>query len=171
MTLPYKIDGPLDLRNEELLFWPNNPRLKISDFSEVKYSTEQLLSESTQKKIWHLLCTNEHEVPKLGKSMIQSGFMREKALIVLPIQGAQKYLVLEGNRRLAASRLILRSKGNIDTSVKNSLETIPCWLFKHTSTNVPLAAAISRMVAEAHIKGQKPHTKIQQAHMLFLLYL
>lgn len=171
MALPYMMAGPDDLDSSKLLFWPNNPRLRISDFREVKYSSAQLLNESNQKKIWHLLCTNEHEVPKLAKSMIQSGFMREKAPIVLELDKQDRFLVLEGNRRLAAVRMILQSKGKIDSNVKDSLQHIPCWHFLHTNKSVPLNAAISRMVAEAHIKGQKPHTKIQQAHMLYDAYM
>lgn len=171
MALPYMMAGPDDLDSSKLLFWPNNPRLRISDFREIQYSSSQLINDRNQKKIWHLLCTNEHEVPKLAKSMIQSGFMREKAPIVLELGKRDRFLVLEGNRRLAAVWMILQSKGKIDPNVKESLRHIPCWRFLHTNKSVPLNAAISRMVAEAHIKGQKPHTKIQQAHMLYDAYM
>jgi hypothetical protein len=171
MPLPYKMLGPENIHNSKLLFWPNNPRLKISDFRNVNYTHSQLTNQKTQKKIWNMLRKNEYEVQKLAKSMMQSGFMREKAPIVLKLSNLDRYLVLEGNRRLTAIRLILSGKDKVSPDIKSSLECIPCWLFELDSDEVPLEAAISRMVAEAHIKGQKAHTKIQQAHMLYDGYM
>jgi hypothetical protein len=171
MPLPYKMLGPEDIHNSKLLFWPNNPRLKISDFRNVNYTHSQLTNKENQEKIWNMLRKNEHEVPKLAKSMMQSGFMREKAPIVLKLSDLDRYLVLEGNRRLTAIRLILSGKDKVAPEIRKSLEFIPCWLFELNSDEVPLEAAISRMVAEAHIKGQKAHTKIQQAHMLYDGYM
>lgn len=172
MSIPYRIDGPNDIDVKNLLLWPNNPRLKISDFREVKYTVKQLLEPSNQKKIFDLLSKHEdHDVITLIRSMCKSGFMREKAPVVIKIKGVDRFLVLEGNRRLTAIKTILENS-SIDISASNraTLERIPCWLFRHTSKKVPLKAAISRMVAEAHIKGQKPHTKLQRAHMLYDAY-
>jgi hypothetical protein len=171
MDLPYRMFGPRDIDTDDLLFWPNNPRLKISDFSEVRFTEEELLDPKNQKKIFGLLTKHEmHDVHKLVTSMERSGFMRQMAPVVMKVN-SHKYLVLEGNRRLAAIRTILGGQGRgLDRTIIKSLKAIPCWLFEHTSDSVPLEAAISRMVAEAHIKGQKPHTKLQQAHMLYNAY-
>lgn len=109
---PYRMDGPIDFRIKDLLFWPNNPRLMISEFKEVKYTTKQLVNPKNQLKIYDLLMKNEHGVDNLIRSMRQSGFMREKALVVMQIQGS-KYLVLEGNRRLAALNTVSSIKGSL----------------------------------------------------------
>lgn len=172
MTMPYRINGPEEIESTKLLFWPNNPRLKISDFSEIMYSDKELLEPSNQKKIFKLLSKHEdHDVLTLIKSMCKVGFMREKAPIVMKLNGSDSYLVLEGNRRLTAIKTILSDKSiQISSNIKNSLETIPCWIFDHISKDVPLKSSISRMVAEAHIKGQKPHSKLQRAHMLYDAY-
>ena len=79
----YRIDGTKDIQTKQLLFWPNNPRLKISDFKEVKYSLEELLDLQNQEKIYRLLRQHEHSVDLLISSMSNVGFMREKALIVM----------------------------------------------------------------------------------------
>jgi len=172
MTMPYRMNGPKEIDSKKLLLWPNNPRLKISDFKEVKYTSKQLLEPTNQRNIFKLLSKHEdHDVRTLIKSMCKVGFMREKAPIVAMVKGVELYLVLEGNRRLTAIRSILADDSlNISTTNRNSLEIIPCWIFEHTSKEVPLKAAISRLVAEAHIKGQKPHTKLQRAHMLYDAY-
>jgi hypothetical protein len=172
MDIPYRINGPKEIDPRKLLLWPNNPRLKISDFKEVKYTNRQLLEPKNQRNIFRLLSKHEdHDVAALIKSMCKVGFMREKAPIVAKVKGADRYLVLEGNRRLTAIRAILENDSlRISQAHRKSLEKIPCWLFEHTSKTVPLKAAISRLVAEAHIKGQKPHTKLQRAHMLYDAY-
>lgn len=166
------MDGPRDLASAKLLFWPNNPRLKISDFAEVRFTEDELLDARNQRKIFRLLTdTEQHDVRKLVTSMRRSGFMRQMAPVVMKVDGSDRYLVLEGNRRLAAIRTLLADgEKPLPKRTRQTLEAIPCWLFVHNSRQVPLQAAISRMVAEAHIKGQKPHTKLQQAHMLYAAY-
>lgn len=166
------MEGPIRVSTDKLLFWPNNPRLKISDFSEVHFTRSELLDLENQEKIFNLLSsTEQHDVQTLVQSMRHSGFMQERAPIVMRIDRSDQYLVLEGNRRLASIKTILRDRSTpLADGVRTSLQEIPCWLFVHTSQQVPLEAAISRMVAEAHIKGQKPHTKLQQAHMLYNAY-
>ena len=167
---PYKIDGPLEINQEHLLFWPDNPRLKISDFKEVKMPVKQLVEQRNQKKVFNLLTKHEHDVKKLAKSMVGNGFMRDKAPVVMKLNNSNKYLVLEGNRRLAAIRTVLGGNVKILKERRKTLETIPCWLFVHTSKTIPVRAAISRLVAAHHIQGQKPHTAIQKAHMLYDAY-
>lgn len=172
MTMPYRINGPEEIDTTKLLLWPNNPRLKISDFSEVKYTDKELLDPKNQKNIFKLLLKHEdHDVLTLIKSMSKEGFMREKAPIVMKVNGTDHYLVLEGNRRLTAIKTILSDNSlRISSENRKSLQKIPCWIFQHSSKDVPLKSAISRMVAEAHIKGQKAHTKLQRAHMLYDAY-
>jgi hypothetical protein len=166
------MNGPKEIDSKKLLLWPNNPRLKISDFKEVKYTNKQLLESSNQRNIFKLLSKHEdHDVETLIKSMRKVGFMREKAPIVAKVKGVDRYLVLEGNRRLTAIMSILADDSlTISPTNRKSLEKIPCWMFEHASKEVPLKAAISRLVAEAHIKGQKAHTKLQRAHMLYDAY-
>jgi len=172
MMMPYRMNGPEEIDTKNLLLWPNNPRLKISDFSEVKYTEKQLLDPANQRNIFKLLSKHEdHDVITIIKSMCKVGFMREKAPIVMKIKDDDRYLVLEGNRRLTAIKTILSDKSlQITADIRRALETIPCWIFEHMSKDVPLKSAISRMVAEAHIKGQKAHTKLQRAHMLYDAY-
>lgn len=167
------MNGPDEIDTQKLLLWPNNPRLKISDFTEVNYTDQQLLDPVNQRNIFKLLSKHEdHDVVTLIKSMSKVGFMREKAPIVMKINGDDRYLVLEGNRRLTAIKTILSDKSSrISAENYKSLEKIPCWVFEHTSKEVPLKSAISRMVAEAHIKGQKAHSKLQRAHMLYDAYV
>ena len=171
-SLPYQMLGPEIIETNELLFWPDNPRLKISDFEEVKYSEQELLDSRNQNKIYEMLLGHEYGIPRLVESMSQEGFNPEKALIVMEVGGKQNYLVLEGNRRLTAIRTVLaKGPGVIGQRNYDSLLRIPCWLFVHCSNTIPLSAAISRLVSKQHIVGQQPHTGIQTAHMLYNAYM
>lgn len=168
---PYRIDGPVDIEEDKLLFWPNNPRLKISDFKELKLTFDQLVDPNNQNIIFNKLRENEHGVDTLMNSMMVAGFMREKAPIVIGIKGG-RYMVLEGNRRLTSVRTLLHhSNKSLPKNVEQTLRKIPCWIFVHTSKNIPLKTAISRLIAEHHLKGQKEHTKIQQAHLVYDAYM
>jgi hypothetical protein len=168
----YRVEGPIEIASDRLLFWPNNPRLKISDFSEIEFTDEELRESDAQDKIYDLLLSHEHEVGELVQSMSKRGFMREKAPIVMEVPGSNRWLVLEGNRRLTAIRKVLSTAHPaLENSVRESLREIPCWVFVHSATDVPLKATISRLIAEQHIKGQKAHTKLQQAHMIYDAYM
>lgn len=172
MSMPYKINDPMKIDTEKLLLWPDNPRLKTHDFSERKYTIKQLINPANQKNIFDDLSKYEnHDVHTLVQSMCRNGFMPEKAPTVMKIESVDRYLVLEGNRRLTAIKTIRTDQSlKIDPANRKSVESISCWLFVHTDKAIPLRAAISRFVAEAHIKGQKPHTKLQRAHMLYDSY-
>ena len=172
MTLPYRIDGPKNIEPEKLLLWPDNPRLKTHDFSERKYSLKQLVNPENQKNIFKELSRyEEHRVQDLTQRIRRNGFMPEKAITVMEVKGSNRYLVLEGNRRLTAVRTILSDKSStISAATKESIKSIPCWLFVHVDKKVPIRAAFSRFVAEAHIVGQKPHTRLQRAHMVYDSY-
>src|SRR5690606_37366145 len=103
---------------------PNNPRLKVSDFSEVRFTDRQLLDPKNQKKIFDLLTKHEdHDVATLVRSMMKNGFMREKAPVVMKVKGADRYLVLEGNRRLTAIKTIRGNHSSgISATNRKSLE-------------------------------------------------
>ena len=154
------------------MFWPDNPRLKISDFEEVKFSEQELLEPANQAKIYQMLLKHEYNVRILIDSMSEGGFMREKAPIVMEVKRGNRYLVLEGNRRLTAIRSVLeKGAGVVGENVYESLLRIPCWLFVHYSNTIPQSAAISRLVSQQHLVGQQPHTGIQSAHMLYNAYM
>jgi hypothetical protein len=57
------------------------------------------------------------------------GFLRNDRLIVARYDGSD-FLVLEGNRRLSAVKLILAAPGGIRQSVLDSLRTLPCFVLE-----------------------------------------
>ncbi len=93
------------MQSSDLVFDRENPRLV--EFGTSDYSEEQLVN----------LLWREMAVEELVMSIIAYGFFQHEPLYVMA-EGTGKYIVLEGNRRLAAVRSILNpaivTGGNMD---------------------------------------------------------
>jgi hypothetical protein len=118
--------GIVDIPVEKLLLDPKNPRL-------VEHGVPDGASQAVLvKSLWSMMAVQE-----VALSIAHNGFFRHEPLIVE--QQGTKYIVLEGNRRLAAVRLLLdgdlRKKlkatdlpsiDRIDPSRRKALSTLPC---------------------------------------------
>jgi hypothetical protein len=86
-----------DVPEEQLLFDKENPRLAAGAGGE------------SQKDLLRVLC-NEMSVDEVALSIAANGFFPEEQLLVIPDGGragkGDRYIVVEGNRRLAAVRLL-----------------------------------------------------------------
>lgn len=116
----------VDIGVEKLLLDPKNPRL-------VEHGVEEGASQAVLvKSLWTMMAVQE-----VAMSIAHNGFFRHEPLIV-EAQG-DKYVVLEGNRRLAAVRILLdddlrqRLKATdlpdidkIDPARRASLKILPC---------------------------------------------
>jgi len=110
------------LPTEDLLFDPENPRL-IEHFGEEETSQADLL-----RILWQHMAVDE-----LALSISASGYFDYEPLFVVP--AGKKWYVIEGNRRLAAVRLLtdlaertrLRATDlpTLSTHSKNRLSTLP----------------------------------------------
>ena len=121
------------LRSTDLLFDKENPRLV--EFGSSDYSEERLIN----------LLWKEMAVDELVMSILAYGFFEHEPLYVMPGPN-DKFIVLEGNRRLAAIRSILNpgivSGGKMDRfaeqitqGLKTSLEThIPAIVLQSRQT-------------------------------------
>lgn len=115
-----------DIPIERLLLDPQNPRL-------VEHGVEEGASQATLvKSLWTMMAVQE-----VALSIAHNGFFRHEPLIVEA--DGDKYVVLEGNRRLAAVRILLDDKlqqrlkatdlpdiDKIDRARRESLATLPC---------------------------------------------
>lgn len=97
---------------DKLLLDPENPRLP-----------EDLLN-SSQTAILEWL--HNHEVlDELARSLITNGYFLHEPLIVLPADAEGNYLVVEGNRRLAALIILLQLPVAIEGGLQFSFEVQP----------------------------------------------
>lgn len=164
----YTLSRQDDYDSQKLLFWPNNPRLKIRDMQEVIFTDKELLDKSKQQSIFRKLKETEHQVGELIQKISGRGFDPSHALIVQKIGSTGHYLVLEGNRRLTAIRSIQANKQS-SASLKKSLHKIPCFLFECERKNVQESRL--QLVFDQQYEKKKEHTRIQRAHILYDVYM
>lgn len=157
---------PRQLSLDQLFLDPNNPRFsneREKTTAEVKIP-EPKPQEKTQKRI------EDFGVKELRESILRNGFLPMDRIVVRPIQGyGEKYVVVEGNRRLAALKSLHRSieAGEINEEgideeyldkLKASTQTIEVLLYKGTTNDISW-----RLQGIRHISGIKEWSPAQQA--------
>src|SRR5437773_11881292 len=99
---------------DDLLLDPNNPRYQgdFPGFIFVPY--EQIGDQTSQDRAFERINLPRFNVRQLAESIAEIGYLPIDRLIVTKYRG-DKFLVVEGNRRLAALRLILN--GEVGTTL------------------------------------------------------
>lgn len=115
------------LSHHQLLLDPNNYRYQ--DKPDFSYADEKRFhEEGVQDRAFRRL-RREESLVQLKNSFVTNGFIPVERLVVRPYPHAEdRYLVLEGNRRLAALRWIAddyEAGVDIPESVLTSLEAVP----------------------------------------------
>lgn len=146
----------------ELAFDEQNPRLA----SEPGLDTE----DDIISKLWH-----EMAVDEVADSIAANGFFKEEPLIV--IEGSSKhkgkFVVLEGNRRLAAVRLLLDEKlrkrigasdiPTIDDAVREQIQHLPVAVYKRRED-------VWAYLGFRHINGPKPWDALSKAQYVAKIF-
>ena len=122
---------PADIALEAIFLDPNNPRFTEASWdyiAEANWDKEDV-QEAAQRRL-----VNNFEVEKLRMNMEVNGYLPIDRVIVKRF-GVDKYLVLEGNRRICAAKMIgpLALDGsNVSAAVLASIKTIPCLIYTGT---------------------------------------
>ena len=119
---------PIDIPLEKILVDPNNPRFVGHDWQTVP--DDELDQEHHQEQARSKLL-REFGADKLRANMELNGYLPIDRIIVRKLKD-DLYVVLEGNRRIAAAKTIgkLSSSGEkIHEEVLNSLKLIPTLLY------------------------------------------
>jgi hypothetical protein len=143
-----------------LLLDAENPRLSSGPDGAVQ-------QDDLARVLW-----NEMAVDEVALSIAANGFFPEEPLIVIPSDSnqkdekKQKYIVVEGNRRLAAIRILrepaLRAKlkatdiPTIDEESRSKLDKIPVFVY-------PNRESVWAYCGFRHINGTKPWDSFSKA--------
>jgi hypothetical protein len=143
---------------DDLWLDPNNPRLE-------KESIDKGLSQAELLEVM-----KEWTVEELAISFIESGFWTQEALIVVEekLAGATRKIVVEGNRRLAALKLLEAAKDGKPTSKRWAEIIAGKTLRPGLFAKVPYLLAEHRRDVEAylgfrHVTGIKQWEPAQKA--------
>ena len=169
-----------DLSPDLLYLDPKNPRLSLSLSKKMStLSDAEICSEKTQKEIFSTIEDDRFHIPDLIRSFSTRGFAKGSQPILVKKITAKKYLVLEGNRRVASIKTILK---NVDRNVggpsiieKRHLETlinIPVEIFKYkTNKHFTERAVITGVLSNIHITGAEAWGSMEQAMVLYDDYM
>lgn len=116
-----------ELAPEELLLDPNNYRFQ--DIEGFVYAAEERFHEDTVQKKAYQRIRQEEGLQELKNSIMRNGYIPVERIVVRPyIHSSNKWVVIEGNRRLAAIRWILEDNEAgvaIESSILSSLRSLP----------------------------------------------
>jgi hypothetical protein len=122
-----------ELEPEALLLDPDNLRLLERVDGQMENVKVKLVGQkSIQDKLYRtMLADRIFDVKSLQTSIAYNGFLKHERLIVAKYD-AERFLVLEGNRRLTAVRHLLEVHGpklvGLPRNVAQSLNTLPCFV-------------------------------------------
>lgn len=123
-----------------LLLDPQNLRLLERVDGGIQNTDAKLIGQkSIQDKLYHIILDDAlFDIGSLETSIAYNGFLKHERLIVARYDG-DKYLVLEGNRRLTAVRHIFEKYGpnlvDLSENIRQSLRTLPCFLLDGPAIN------------------------------------
>lgn len=168
--------GPVDPTIEQLSLDSLNPRIDTA--SSQRQALEKVIGDDPEKLV------------RLAKSILKRGLNPMDRLLVFRPKGARTYVVVEGNRRAAALRILVNPTSlgelNIDDSVRRRLEEaartfvaekvepIACfdvgsrenaryWLqLRHTGENEGEGVVGWKSIAQSRFLGGEPALEVLQ---------
>ena len=144
---------------EKLRFWPENPRVYSEIFSLYESTKDRSLNAGQlQEKVFQTL-KDRDDVRELRRNIEDAGGLTDP-LIVRKNSHDSYYDVLEGNRRLAACRMILdRIDKNSESELYNSVSSLTCEVVDKDIDE----SVIFSLLGTLHIEGKHPWTPFAKA--------
>lgn len=113
----------------DLFLDPNNPRYADIMSMNQPVREERVHEDSVQKKAMERILTDRFDVSQLKESIQTIGFLPVDRLVVVGLPQQGKYMVIEGNRRLAALKSLMDDfeSGSVDLSdeIAASIREVP----------------------------------------------
>jgi hypothetical protein len=153
-----------DIRIDKLLLDPNNYRFLDKRKFKRKVAT-RFHEESVQRATLDSL-EQSYQLDELKQSILTNGYVPMERIIVVPYRPKTGYfLVVEGNRRVASLKSLLKDKseGSISLSARQTtaLSKIPCAVLSGKGASLKHAERV--IMGIRHIAGPKEWGAYQQA--------
>jgi hypothetical protein len=154
----------------DLLLDPNNPRLRKDAGLAHTYSDQEIADSDLQRRLLRAMQEKEHEVAELSESIRHHGYLNIDSIFVHRLPNVGKFLVIEGNRRTTAIKLLLQDLSVLSDHTRSSLEKIPVKELI-TPDGRPSAEITELIMAIRHIYGVKEWQPMQRAHTIYRAYM
>ena len=149
---------------DELRFWPDNPRIYHEVYELYGSREEDVLDSDELHEKLYLQLKKSNDVRELRKSIEHFGGLMEP-LIVSKRTNEDVYDVLEGNRRLAACKLVIdsinkeSSRTITSSELMDSVSVLECEVAPASLTE----EAIFAMLVELHVVGKREWSAFAKA--------
>jgi ParB-like nuclease domain len=163
---------PIDVKYDRLVLDANNPRFitRKEDQIAEQHFLEQDLAQITVGKL-RPEGKDDYKIEELANSIKQNGWLPVDYIFVRRLAEHDKYyVVLEGNRRVAAIRQLMKDPST-DASLKSSLETIEVMEVLDSGSPEDLQKKITYLLGVRHHGSLKKWTPFAQAYNIFTRYL
>ena len=163
----------LEVVPDQLLLDPHNPRIAIDMEDELTYVPNELASVETQEYILSVINKSEHHIKELIRGLRTSGFLSGGSpIIVKNVYNRNKYLILEGNRRLTAIKHLLNERDKLNPTVLDTFQklTVKEFIYNSDST-LSEEETIDILLGSIHIKGPLQWGPIEKAFYIYKAYI
>lgn len=167
--MEYKLREVL-VEPSDLLLDPNNPRLQKDAGLSRQYSDAEIAAPEMQRRLFTAICSKEHEVKELSESIRHHGYVNIDSIFVHRLPANGQYLVIEGNRRTSAIKMLLQNAAALRPDVLSSLSRIPVKELL-TQGGRPPEHTTDFILSIRHIYGVKEWQPMQKAHSIHTAYV
>lgn len=168
MKSPLNLLDEKKIKIEELLLDPNNPRFSkhIEDITPDSQVGDLEVQRVAYQQMNDL--KNRFEIDELVEAILADGFIHVDKIFVKKIDN--KYLVIEGNRRVTAIKKIFAERGgSVDDELRQQLEEIPCIVVE--SDNPEANNIIRKILGLRHHGSILPWKPLPAAFNLYQEYM
>ncbi len=162
----------IKIKPEEILLDPRNPRLAIESEEFDGLSDGDIAKGQIQRAVMLQIEKNEHHVKDLVENIGEKGFIDGLGSFIVQMVGrSDKYIVLEGNRRTAAIKQLLKNPQNLSSTVKNSLREIVVSEFQYIKNKkYSKEQLIEMLLGIIHLQGPLPWGPLEKARYIYQAY-
>ena len=122
---------------------PNNPRFADISSSANPVREEKVHEDSVQQKAMGKIQNENFDVQQLKESIATIGFLPVDQLVVVELPEPEKYMVVEGNRRLAALKLLAQEELDGEVDLKDEV--------KATLSGIPILELVSKVFSRSFV--------------------
>lgn len=162
-----------DIDLDDLLLDPNNYRFLDNPNYKKKIKTRYHLENVQEVTLRLLEQDKRYQLAELKKSIMANGYVPMERIIVVPYKYKDgSYLVIEGNRRVAALKSLLQEHDEsvieLDSRDITSFKRIPCAILETPEEFLQHAERV--IMGIRHIAGPKAWGAYQQAQLVLELH-
>lgn len=163
----------VEISPSQLLLDPNNYRFHdVRGYKEIKQKSRYSEPGVQERALELLRETTAFDLQSLQDSIRTNGYIPVEQIIVVPYdpdeQGEKRYLVIEGNRRAASLKTLIKEAGagsaDLSDTVRTSLEKIPVVVL--VGEEQEIASYKRTLMAIRHVAGIREWGPYQQAKLV-----